>query len=149
MRATFLPPYSLELWRKERAKRQLSFRWKTLILIGHYGIIGPKMPENEDFCLGFELFSWVSDFLSCGVLEFFSGVLKEKPGLSFDWMSIGSTPGSLWTSRCMYLSSRLKLFVGLPLERSDEVSGLSLRRLCRAAMTLSENKMWIWWLGFS
>ena len=33
----FLPPSSLELWRKERAKRQLSFWWKTLILIGHYG----------------------------------------------------------------------------------------------------------------
>ena len=33
-----LPPSSLELWRKERASRQLSFWWKTLILIGHYGI---------------------------------------------------------------------------------------------------------------
>ena len=32
-----LPPSSLELWRKERAKRQLSFWWKILILIGHYG----------------------------------------------------------------------------------------------------------------
>ena len=37
------------------------------------------MPENEDFCLSFELFSWVSDFLSFGVLEFFSGVHKKKP----------------------------------------------------------------------
>ena len=35
-----LPPSSLELWRRERASRQLSFWWKTLILIGHYyGII--------------------------------------------------------------------------------------------------------------
>ena len=33
-----LSPSSLELWRKERARRQLSFWWKTLILIGHYGI---------------------------------------------------------------------------------------------------------------
>ena len=32
-----LPPSFLELWRKERASRQLSFWWKTLILIGHYG----------------------------------------------------------------------------------------------------------------
>ena len=32
-----LPPSSLELWRRERASRQLSFWWKTLILIGHYG----------------------------------------------------------------------------------------------------------------
>ena len=32
-----LPPSSLELWRKERARGQLSFWWKTLILIGHYG----------------------------------------------------------------------------------------------------------------
>ena len=32
-----LPPSSLELWRRERANRQLSFWWKTLILIGHYG----------------------------------------------------------------------------------------------------------------
>ena len=39
------------------------------------------MPENEDICLSFELFSWVSDFLSFGVLEFFSGVHKKKPGL--------------------------------------------------------------------
>ena len=36
------------------------------------------MPENEDFCLSFELFSWVSDFLSFGVLEFFSGVHKKS-----------------------------------------------------------------------
>ena len=34
-----LPPSSLELWRRERAIRQLSFRWKTLILIGHYDSI--------------------------------------------------------------------------------------------------------------
>ena len=34
-----LPQSSLELWRKERARRQLSFWWKTLILIGHYGIV--------------------------------------------------------------------------------------------------------------
>ena len=34
----FLPPSSLELWRKERAKRQLSFWWKTLILIGYHVI---------------------------------------------------------------------------------------------------------------
>ena len=32
-----LPPSSLELWRRERASRKLSFWWKTLILIGHYG----------------------------------------------------------------------------------------------------------------
>ena len=32
-----LPPSSLELWRRERASRQLSFWWKPLILIGHYG----------------------------------------------------------------------------------------------------------------
>ena len=32
-----LPPSSLELWRRERASRQLSFWRKTLILIGHYG----------------------------------------------------------------------------------------------------------------
>ena len=31
-----LPPSSIELWRRERASRQLSFWWKTLILIGHY-----------------------------------------------------------------------------------------------------------------
>ena len=37
MRAALLAPSSLELWRKERARRQLSFWWKTLILIGHYG----------------------------------------------------------------------------------------------------------------
>ena len=37
------------------------------------------MPENEDFCLSFELFSWVSDFLSFGVLEFFRGCTKKKP----------------------------------------------------------------------
>ena len=37
------------------------------------------MPENKDFCLSLELFSWVSDFLSFGVLEFFSGVHKKKP----------------------------------------------------------------------
>ena len=43
---------------------------------------GPKMPENEDFCLSFELFSWVSDFLSFGVLEFFWGVHKKKPDLN-------------------------------------------------------------------
>ena len=36
------------------------------------------MPENEDFCLSFELFALVSDFLSFGVLEFFSGVHKQK-----------------------------------------------------------------------
>ena len=40
------------------------------------------MPENEDFCMSFELFSWVSDFLSLGVLEFFSGVHKKKPVLT-------------------------------------------------------------------
>ena len=34
----------------------------------------------EDFCLSFELFSWVTDFLSFGVLEFFSGVHEKKPG---------------------------------------------------------------------
>ena len=33
-----LSPFSLELWRRERASRQLSFWWKTLILIEHYGI---------------------------------------------------------------------------------------------------------------
>ena len=36
-----LPPSSLELWRKERARRHLSFLWKTLILIGHYGNVRP------------------------------------------------------------------------------------------------------------
>ena len=35
------------------------------------------MPENEDFCLSFELFSWVSDFLSFGVLDFFRGCTKK------------------------------------------------------------------------
>ena len=35
-----LAPSSLELWRKERARLQLSFWWKTLILIGHYGSTG-------------------------------------------------------------------------------------------------------------
>ena len=34
-----LPPSSLELWRRERASKQLSFWWKTLILLGHYGIL--------------------------------------------------------------------------------------------------------------
>ena len=34
-----LPPSSLELWRRERASRQLSFWWKTLNLIGHYSTI--------------------------------------------------------------------------------------------------------------
>ena len=34
-----LPPSSLELWRRERASRQLSFWWKILILIGHYGML--------------------------------------------------------------------------------------------------------------
>ena len=38
-----LPPSSLELWRKERAKKQLSFWWKSLILIGHYGIFHQTM----------------------------------------------------------------------------------------------------------
>ena len=32
-----LPPSSLELWKRERASRQLSFLWKTIILIGPYG----------------------------------------------------------------------------------------------------------------
>ena len=35
------------------------------------------MPENEDFCLSFELFPQVSDFLSFGVLEFFRGCTKK------------------------------------------------------------------------
>ena len=39
------------------------------------------MPENEDFCLSFELFSWVSDFLSFNALEFFWGAHKKKPGI--------------------------------------------------------------------
>ena len=37
-----LPPSSLDLWRRKRASRQLSFWWKTLILIGHYGIPFPS-----------------------------------------------------------------------------------------------------------
>ena len=40
------------------------------------------MPENEDFCLSFELFSWVSDFLSFGVLEFSFGGAQKKPVLT-------------------------------------------------------------------
>ena len=32
-----LPPSSLELWRREKASRQLSFWWKTFILIRNYG----------------------------------------------------------------------------------------------------------------
>ena len=44
---------------------------------------GPKMLEKEDFCLSFELFPFSefpekgSDFLSSGVLEFFSGLHKK------------------------------------------------------------------------
>ena len=40
----WLPPSSLELWRRERARRQLSFWWETLILIGHYGSKFKKSP---------------------------------------------------------------------------------------------------------
>ena len=42
-----LPPSSLELWWRERASRQISFWWRTLILIGHYGILpGPVFLTN-------------------------------------------------------------------------------------------------------
>ena len=34
-----LPPSSLQLWRSERASRHLSFWWKPLVLLGHYGDI--------------------------------------------------------------------------------------------------------------
>ena len=44
-----LPPSSLELWRRERASKQLSFWWKTLILIGHYGISSFTSPNFADF----------------------------------------------------------------------------------------------------
>ena len=47
MRAALLAPSSLELWRKERAKRQLSFWWKTLHLIGHYGIAFGNIIRNS------------------------------------------------------------------------------------------------------
>ena len=45
-----LPPFSLELWRKDRARRQLSFWWKTLVLIGHYSIFKTitKASFNKD-----------------------------------------------------------------------------------------------------
>ena len=42
-----LPPSSLEICRKERARRQLSFWWKTLILIGHYRIRGVKKTARK------------------------------------------------------------------------------------------------------
>ena len=38
MRAAFLAHFLPELWRTERARRELSFWWKTLILIEHYGM---------------------------------------------------------------------------------------------------------------
>ena len=41
-----LPPSSLELWRRERESRQLSFWWK-LILIGHYGSIRIFSPDTH------------------------------------------------------------------------------------------------------
>ena len=46
-----LPPSSLELWRRERASRQLSFWWKALILIGHYGT-----PSNQKLSCRLEIF---------------------------------------------------------------------------------------------
>ena len=49
------------------------------------------MPENEYFCWSFELFSWVSDFLSFDALEFFEGRTK-KPALKYDRRGSRLTP---------------------------------------------------------
>ena len=56
----------------------LTFQLSVQIFKMYLLNFGPKMPENEDFCLSFELFPQVSDFLSFGVLEFFSGVHKKS-----------------------------------------------------------------------
>ena len=42
----FLPPSPLELWGKERARRQLSFWWNTLILMRHYSNRIPFRAKN-------------------------------------------------------------------------------------------------------
>ena len=59
-----LPPSSLELWRRERASRQLSFWWKTLILIGHYGRIESFLETGPDYLFSIHrpqrVFSWRS-----------------------------------------------------------------------------------------
>ena len=57
----------------------LTLRLKVQIFKMYLLNFGKKMPENGDFCLSFELFPWVSGFLSFGVLEFFSGAHKKKP----------------------------------------------------------------------
>ena len=77
----------LELWRRARASRQLSFWWKTLVLIGHYGTC-LMIPIPKFLCceLGFGISRWLSrDDVTCDISFQSSGAL---PFLVHHWCQL-------------------------------------------------------------